>query len=187
MQLWSCISDEAIEENIMTALDITRTIDIHAPAKKVWAAITVPDLIAQWFGDTAEFVAEAGAKGEFGWADHGGSFRILVEHVDEPRTLIYRWAREFDVDPAPGNSTLVRFHLEEIPQGTRLTVVETGFEDLPDPQGAHDGNTKGWRAELGELVEFLESQSSDDTDRPAEPRTEEEPDNRARSSKATVS
>jgi uncharacterized protein YndB with AHSA1/START domain len=141
----------------MSTLDITRTIDIHAPATKVWAAITDPTLIAQWFGDTAEFVAEPGARGEFGWADHGGSFRILVEHVDEPTTLIYRWAREFDVDPAPGNSTLVRFDLQEIAAGTRLTVFETGFEELADPQGAHDGNTKGWRAELGELVEFLEA------------------------------
>jgi uncharacterized protein YndB with AHSA1/START domain len=154
------IKATAIQEEFMTTLDITRTIDIHAPAKKVWAAITDPDLIAQWFGDTAEFVAEAGAKGEFGWTEHGGSFRVLVEHVEEPRTLIYRWAREFDVDPAPGNSTLVRFDLEDIPQGTRLTVFETGFEDLSDPQGAHVGNTKGWRAELGELVEYLESKEA---------------------------
>ncbi len=144
----------------MTTLDITRTIDIHAPAKKVWAAITDPALIAQWFGDTAEFVAEPGARGEFGWADHGGAFRILVEHVEEPTTLVYRWAREFDVDPEPGNSTLVRFDLEEIPQGTRLTVFETGFEALPDPQGAHDGNTTGWRAELGELVAFVEAKEA---------------------------
>lgn len=140
----------------MSTLDITRTIDIHAPAKKVWAALTEPDLIAQWFGDSAEFVAEAGATGEFGWTEHGGSFRVRVEHVDEPTTLVYRWAREFDVDPVPGNSTLVRFDLEETPQGTRLTVFETGFEELPDPQGAHDGNTTGWRSELSELVEFVE-------------------------------
>jgi uncharacterized protein YndB with AHSA1/START domain len=140
----------------MAELDITRTIDIHAPANKVWAALTEPELIAQWFGDTAKFAAKPGAAGEFGWVDHGGAFRVVVEHVEEPKTLVYRWARDFDVDPVPGNSTLVRFDLEETPQGTRLTVFETGFEELADPQGAHDGNTKGWRAELGELVEFLE-------------------------------
>jgi uncharacterized protein YndB with AHSA1/START domain len=112
-------------------------------------------LIAQWFGETAEFLAEPGAKGAFGWPDHG-TFRVIVEHVDKPKTLVYRWAREYDVDPGPGNSTLVLFDLEVIAHGTRLTILETGFEDLPDPTGAHDGNTQGWRAELGELVEYLE-------------------------------
>ena len=57
----------------------------------------------------------------------------------------------------PGNSTVVRFDLTEIADGTRLTLLETGFDDLPEPQTAHDDNTGGWRAELGELVEFLES------------------------------
>jgi uncharacterized protein YndB with AHSA1/START domain len=141
----------------MATLDITRTIDITAPTAKVWAALTEPDLIAQWFGDSAEFDASPGGAGVFGWKDHG-PFRVLVEHVDKPKTLVYRWARDADVDPVPGNSTVVRFDLAEIDGGTRLTVLETGFEELSDPQSAHDGNTEGWRAELGELVEFVESQ-----------------------------
>ena len=57
----------------------------------------------------------------------------------------------------PGNSTLVRFDLTAIDGGTRLDLVETGFDELADPQGAQSGNTEGWTAELGELVEFLES------------------------------
>lgn len=141
----------------MTSLDITRTIDINAPAEKVWAALTEPDLIAQWFGDTCEFDATPGGTGAFGWTEHGGEFRVVVERADRPKTLVYRWAREFGVDPAPGNSTLVRFDLAEIAGGTRLSLVETGFEELNDPQGAHDGNVGGWRAELAELVEFVES------------------------------
>ena len=142
----------------MAPLDITRTIDIAAPATKVWAALTEPELIAQWFGDRIEFDASPGGAGAFGWTGHDhGPFRVLVEHVDEPKTLVYRWARDANVDPVPGNSTVVRFDLAEIEGGTRLTLVETGFEELVDPQSAHDGNVDGWRAELGDLVEFLES------------------------------
>jgi uncharacterized protein YndB with AHSA1/START domain len=141
----------------MAALDITRSIDIKAPVEKVWAAITEPDLIAQWFGDTAEFDATPGASGEFGWADHGGAFQIVVEHVDKPKTLVYRWAREFGAAPVPGNSTLVRFDLTAIADGTRLDLLETGFEELADPQSARTGNVEGWLAELGDLVEFVES------------------------------
>jgi hypothetical protein len=51
----------------------------------------------------------------------------------------------------------VRFDLTESAGGTRLTRLETGFDELADPQTAHDENTGGWLAELGELVEFLES------------------------------
>jgi uncharacterized protein YndB with AHSA1/START domain len=140
----------------VTAFDITRTIDIKAPAEKVWAAITEPDLIAQWFGDSCEFDATPGGTGYFGWPHHG-RHRVVVEHVDKPKTLVYRWARDADVDPVPGSSTVVRFDLTEVEGGTRLTLLETGFDELADPQAAHDDNTGGWKAELGELVEFLES------------------------------
>jgi uncharacterized protein YndB with AHSA1/START domain len=141
----------------MAELDITRSIDIKAPLDRVWAAITEPELIAQWFGETAEFDATPGAAGSFGWPEHGGAFHIVVEHVDKPKTLVYRWAREFGVDPVPGNSTLVRFDLTEIAGGTRLDLVETGFEDLADAEAARAGNVEGWLAELGELVELVES------------------------------
>jgi uncharacterized protein YndB with AHSA1/START domain len=140
----------------MATLDITRSIDIQAPLAKVWAALTESDLIAQWFGDACEFDARAGGTGYFGWPHHG-RHRVVVEHVEVLKTLVYRWATEADVDPVPGNSTLVRFELAEVADGTRLTLLETGFDELPEPQAAHDDNTGGWRAELGELVEFLES------------------------------
>ena len=37
----------------MDPLVITRSIDIAAPPQRVWAALTQPELIAQWFGDGA--------------------------------------------------------------------------------------------------------------------------------------
>ncbi|WP_319456339.1 MULTISPECIES: SRPBCC domain-containing protein [unclassified Mycobacterium] len=140
----------------MATLDITRSIDIKATPEKVWAALTEADLVAQWFGDSCEFDATPGGTGYFGWTQHG-RHRVVVEHVDKPKTLVYRWARDADVDPVPGNSTVVRFDLIELADGTRLTLLETGFDELPEPQSAHDDNTGGWKAELGELVEFVEA------------------------------
>jgi uncharacterized protein YndB with AHSA1/START domain len=140
----------------MATLDITRIIDIKATPEKVWAALTEADLVAQWFGDACEFDATPGGTGYFGWTQHG-RHRVVVEHVDKPKTLVYRWARDADVDPVPGNSTVVRFDLAELADGTRLTLLESGFEELAEPQSAHDDNTGGWKAELGELVEFVEA------------------------------
>ena len=43
--------------------------------------------------------------------------------------------------------------------GTRLTVVETGFAQLPedDYRKVYDGHTEGWASELGELVGYLDA------------------------------
>ncbi len=139
----------------MDTLAITRSIDISAPIERVWAALTEADLIAQWFGSYCEFDAVAGGTGYFGW-EHHGKHRVVVEHVEGPRFLVYRWARPDDVDPVRGNSTVVRFELTRIDGGTRLDLLETGFDELDDPQAAHADNTGVWAAELGELVEFVQ-------------------------------
>ncbi|GAA2543791.1 SRPBCC domain-containing protein [Mycolicibacterium diernhoferi] len=138
----------------MTALEITRHIDIAAPITTVWAALTEADLIARWFGDSAELDAVPGGGGFFGWSAHG-KFRVRVEQVDKHRLLVYRWAREADTDPVAGNSTVVRIELAEIDGGTRLALLESGFEELDNPSVAHAENEGGWTSELGELVEFL--------------------------------
>jgi uncharacterized protein YndB with AHSA1/START domain len=141
----------------MDTLDITRTIDINAPIRRVWDALTQAELIAQWFGDAAELEAIPGGTGFFGWNAHG-KFRVVVESAEVPHTLVYRWAhREADADPNPGNSTVVRFDLTEIDGGTRLDLRETGFENLADPQTAHAENSGGWTAELDDLVAYLQA------------------------------
>jgi uncharacterized protein YndB with AHSA1/START domain len=55
--------------------------------------------------------------------------------------------------------TYVEFKLEPIGTGTRLTVVESGFAQLPEDayRAAYDGNSRGWASELGELVDYLDA------------------------------
>src|SRR5215203_3530879 len=49
--------------------------------------------------------------------------------------------------------------VEPVGAGTRLTVVETGFAQLPEDAfgKAYDGNVEGWASELGELVDYLDA------------------------------
>jgi activator of Hsp90 ATPase-like protein len=53
--------------------------------------------------------------------------------------------------------TYVEFTLEPLGEGTRLTVVETGFAQLPPDayRVAYDAHTQGWKSELSELVDYL--------------------------------
>lgn len=144
----------------MSELFITRTVHIQAHRSAVWAAITEPELISEWFGDTAILDLQVGGSGAMGWAEFG-EFRLVVEEIDEPNAFAFRWARTVDSDPRVGNSTLVRFTLADHDGGTELTVRETGWEDLEgDVEAGIRENTEGWRAELGELVAFLEKQDS---------------------------
>jgi uncharacterized protein YndB with AHSA1/START domain len=144
----------------MSELVVTRTVHIGAHRSAVWAAITEPELISEWFGDTAQVDLVVGATGVMGWNEFG-EFRLIVEEVDEPNAFAFRWARTKDSDPTPGNSTLVRFTLADQDGGTRLTVRETGWEAYEgDIDAGMTENTAGWLAELDELVAFLEKQDS---------------------------
>jgi uncharacterized protein YndB with AHSA1/START domain len=141
---------------------VRRTITIAAPPEKVWAAVTEAEHIARWFPQTAVLDTVAvGSGGVFSF-DGYGDFPVLIEELDPPRMIAYRWSNENarPVDPVDlAHSTVFRFTLEPVEGGTRLTVVESGFGNLADPVGSMDGNREGWDWELDELVAYLESGS----------------------------
>jgi uncharacterized protein YndB with AHSA1/START domain len=144
----------------MSELSIVRNVQINAHRSAVWAALTEPELISEWFGDTAQLDLSIGGTGKMGWTQWG-EFRLIVEEIDEPNALAFRWAREKDVDPTSANSTLVRFTLSDKDGGTQLTVRETGWEEYEgDVATGMKENTEGWIEELDELAAFLEKQDS---------------------------
>jgi hypothetical protein len=53
----------------------------------------------------------------------------------------------------------VIFALETVPEGTRITVTEQGFEALPDEvrEARFKDNTQGWEHMLGELLAYVTS------------------------------
>ena len=138
---------------------IEREILIEASLERVWAVLTEAQHVAGWFGDSAEIDLRPGGKAAFGWKEHGRHLAV-VERVDEPNFLSYRWARGTDVEPADGASTVVEFTLTEITAGTLLRVIETGFAGLhgtaEEQDKAVEENTEGWTSELAELKEYAE-------------------------------
>lgn len=146
------------------AFTVRRTITIAAPIEKVWAAITDAEHIARWFGQAAVLDEVAvGARGVFSFEGYG-DFPVLIEDLDPPRMIAYRWgndnARAVNPDHVdPDHSTVFRFTLESLRDGTRLTVVESGFDTLADPVASMEDNRGGWDSELDELVAYLEGGS----------------------------
>ena len=139
---------------------VRRTIRIAAPIEKVWTAVTEPEHISRWFGRTVLDGAGVGATGTITFPDYG-SVPIRVEALDAPRTVSYRWGNDDALGHLPdavdeATSTVFTFTLEPAPEGTQLTVVETGFDRTSDPAANMASHGEGWVSELDKLVALLE-------------------------------
>ena len=134
---------------------IERTVEVAAPPDKVWAALTTAEGLAAWFGDEASIDLRPGGAGWMRWAG-GATAEMRVERVEEPVVFGFTW-QIHGLPAGDPRRTYVEFTLEPAGAGTRLTVVETGFAQLPDDEyrTAYDGHTEGWVRELGELVSYL--------------------------------
>lgn len=145
------MSDRAVIEGHT----IRRSILVDAPRATVWTAITDPAKISEWFGDATELSPLAvGTVGTFTW-DGYGAFAVEITAVQPTESFAYRWANEPGGELADSSSTLVTFTLEDEDSGTRLTVVETGFELLSGGTALRrrrlEENRDGWTSELDEL------------------------------------
>jgi uncharacterized protein YndB with AHSA1/START domain len=139
---------------------VRRTIQIAAPVEKVWSAVTQPEHISQWFGKAVFDGSGVGARGTLTFPDYG-AVPIRVEALDAPRMVAYRWGNDDALGSLPdavddAHSTVFTFTLEPVSNGTRLTVVETGFEHTSDPAANLESHREGWDGELDKLVALLE-------------------------------
>jgi uncharacterized protein YndB with AHSA1/START domain len=138
---------------------IERDVVIDASRERVWDVLTQARHVECWFGASAEIDLRPGGQASFGWQEQG-VFQAVVERVEPPAVFSYRWARDTGIQPELGTPTLVEFTLTEVPVGTLLRVVETGFASLmasPAEQArAVRANRQGWIDELAQLKEYAE-------------------------------
>jgi uncharacterized protein YndB with AHSA1/START domain len=134
-----------------------RVIEIAHPPAKVWAALTTAEGLGNWFGNEASIDLHPGGSARMTFTG-GHTADMRVERVEEPTVFGYTW-HIYGLPDGDPRRTYVEFTLEPVGAGTRLTVVETGFAQLPDDayRQAYDGNVRGWASELGELVEYLDA------------------------------
>ena len=135
-----------------------RTVELAHPPTAVWAALTTAEGLAGWFGNEAAIDLRPGGAAWMRWTGEGFTANMRVERVEEPRVFGFTWHIYGLPDDDP-RRTYVEFTLEPVAAGTRLTVVESGFAQLPDDahSKAYGGNTDGWATELGELAGYLDA------------------------------
>jgi len=142
---------------------IEKNIVLHTPRSRAWRALTDHKEFGAWFGVVLDgaFVPGARVRGKI---THKGyehvPLEIAVEKM-EPETLFsFRWhpyAIEPGVDYSKDPMTLIEFRLEEVADGTRLTVVESGFDRIPLARRAKafEMNDRGWAAQLKSISEHI--------------------------------
>lgn len=142
---------------------IQKTILLRAPRSKVWRALTDSAQFGQWFGARLEGPFAVGRRTQGPITIPGYShlrFEADVEQMEPERVFSYRWQPGGDPDKDPAEpTTLVVFELEEVPEGTRLTVTETGFDQLPAARRAraYRDNDNGWAGQMENIRKYLAS------------------------------
>ncbi len=136
---------------------IVKTTLLKAPRSKVWRALTDPAAFSSWFGCELRepFVPGARVRGP---VTHPGYEHLMMDitigEVQPERLFSWRWHPGGDshIDPSEPVTTVV-FELEEVPEGTRLTVTETGFDRIPPSRRAkaYRENNEGWDGQIDNL------------------------------------
>ena len=144
---------------------IVKQVEVRAPVSRVWRALSDPKEFGTWFRVELDGPFRPGmistGKMTYPGAEHLPWLATVVR-VEPERLLSFRW-HDFDegsgVDVADQPTTLVEFLLEAVPEGTRLTITESGFDALPDHRRLEvmRGNKEGWNIQAKNLADHVDA------------------------------
>jgi uncharacterized protein YndB with AHSA1/START domain len=147
---------------------IEKQITIRAPRAKVWQALTDSRKFGEWFGAIFAQPFTPGARLS-GKITHKGyehlTIDITIERVEPEKLFSWRWhphAIDSNKDYSSEPTTLVVFELKDVPEGTLLTVTESGFDGIPLSRRAeaYRGNENGWTQQVERIDRYVSQAAS---------------------------
>lgn len=144
---------------------IEKQVTLDAPRSRVWRALTEVKEFNAWFGVSlaTPFAPGAEVRGQINIRNYEHvTMTIWIETMEPPRFFSFRWhpyAIEPGIDYSAEPTTLVSFTLEDAGAGTRLTIVEAGFDAIPESRRAKafTMNSNGWNGQAESIRKFLAS------------------------------
>lgn len=153
---------------------IEKTIMLHAPRARVWRALTNADEFGSWFGMkfNSQFAPGALLRGvitpttvdaevaSLQKPHEGMPFEITIDRIEPERLFSFRWhpfAIDRDVDYSNEPTTLIVFELEQVGPDIKLTVTESGFDQIPLERRAKafTANEGGWTLVVTLIEKYL--------------------------------
>ena len=142
---------------------IEKRVILRAPRARVWKAIASAEEFGTWFrmqfdGPFVEGQAVRGRVLSPGYEHMTGE--LLIVRIEPEHYFAYRWhpyAVDMNVDYSGEPTTLVEFRLEDDGANTVLTVVESGFDQIPHARRAeaYRMNDGGWTGQMENIAGYV--------------------------------
>lgn len=137
---------------------------IHAPVSRVWKAISDHVEYGRWFQCEISSPFKVGETVRGRMAIPGTehlTFPMQILTMEENKLFTCRWpsyVEKTDLDLEKEPWLLMEYHLKEVPEGTKLTIIESGFDALNASiqEEARKGNEGGWDFQLNNIKQYLE-------------------------------
>lgn len=146
---------------------IEKQIEINAPIARVWRAISDYREFGEWFRVRLDgpFVPGQRSTGHITYPGYEHlRWEATVKDMQPERLLSFTW-HPYALDPNQDYSTepptLVEFRLEPTTAGTRLTVIESGFDKIPSYRRmeAFRMNDNGWTQQVANIQQHVSANS----------------------------
>jgi uncharacterized protein YndB with AHSA1/START domain len=143
----------------MANLTLKTSIDINAPASKVWEALTNPEIVKQYFfGTTVKSDWKKGSpitwEGE--WEGKGYKDKGEVLDVDPGKLLKYSyWSSMGGTEDKPENYVNVTYDLSESDGKTTFTITQENIKTEEAKKHSEDN----WQWVFGKMKEMVENGS----------------------------
>ena len=147
---------------------IEKQILLRSPRSRVWRAISDKTEFGTWFRvqfPPGTFAAGEKVSGKITYPGYENlTMDIDVVEVTPEQRFSFRWppyAIEPNVDYSSDPTTLVTFTLEDAPEGTLLTIVESGFDQIPAHRRdeAFRMNEEGWAEQIQNIERHVAASS----------------------------
>ena len=145
---------------------IEKQTTMRAPIERVWRAVSDAREFGAWFGvdfGEGQFAPGTAIEGKITVpAEYAGTaFIVSVVEMLAPQLLSVRWhpyalddATDYEAEP----TTLIEFRLEPHGEGTRLTITESGFDNIPEDRRAtaFRSNDEGWTIQAEQVRKYVD-------------------------------
>ena len=144
---------------------IEKRIETSASPSRVWRALTDHREFGTWFRVAIESPFEVGkeARGRILYPGFEHViWRVVIREMREPDLFSFTWhpyAVDEKIDYSAETPTLVEFRLQPTQTGTKVTVTESGFENIPARRmpEAFRMNDGGWAEQVKNIKRHVES------------------------------
>jgi uncharacterized protein YndB with AHSA1/START domain len=140
----------------MSKQTLTTTIDINAPAAKVWKGLTDPELVKQYFfGTNLKSDWKEGSPITFSGEWDGKAYEdkgTILEITPGEYVKYSYWSSMSGTEDKPGNYANVSYRVTEKDGITALEITQDGIKD----EASKEHSEQNWQMVFGGLKKILE-------------------------------